>query len=457
LSKTRISLLIELLKSFTDKEFTAFTKFVESEFKVYEDTFCDKPLKQKELTKKQYVFLNNKQHKLLRLAEQFLMIENLDTNETLKMELLYKPLIDRNQINLYKRHLKSDTKKLDNETKRGIGYYNKQYKLQEVILDYRTKNGQINKEYNFNKLLYYLDINYIIEKLNYYNGQLALKNLYGNKINEFLALDKISNLLEVPQYAENILIRIYLSNIDLVERQNDESYNNLLKTLANNQNNLPLRFLRIFYVNLTNYCTTQIRRGNTIYYRNLFDIYKIMHQQNLLMIDKIFNFRILKNIITVSCAVREFEWANEILEHYKKFLHSKFRQSVYDFNKGVIAFNEKKYKSAQDWFLKVNKINDTYETGLRIFMLQCIFEIEEDYNDATRQSFESTKQFFKRDIKLTQAVKMSYLNFITVFVELYKYKHKITKVKLSKIKLKIESMEFIRQKKWLYDKIQELE
>lgn len=83
MSQTRISLLIELLKTFSAKELTAFTKFVESEYfnenkklvlllkkikryalttekftpeiqlKVYEDTYSETPLNQKELTKKQ--------------------------------------------------------------------------------------------------------------------------------------------------------------------------------------------------------------------------------------------------------------------------------------------------------------------------------------------------------------------------------------------------------------------
>jgi len=486
LSQTRISLLTELLKSFTDKELSTFSKFIESvyfnedltlvnlfkiirryalgedkfspelQLKVYEKAYCEKPLNQKELTKKQYVFLNNKQHKLLRLAEQFLMIENFKASEHAKSEYLYETLIDRNQVNLYQRHLKSDVKTLNSEYKLGIEYYSKQYKLQEANLSFLIKKGIISKEDNYDQLHYYLDINYILEKLQYHLAQVNLKTIYQNKEYENLSLQRIESLLEVTKYNENPLIQIYLNNINLVETESDSSYQNLSKTLASNQSKLSEFFLRAFYTNLNNYCTNQIRSGNISYYKNLFNNYKIMYENNLLIIDNFMDTGLLKNVITVSCFVKEFDWAIKILEANKKYIQPQARNSVYFYNKGVISYNQKNYNDAQDWFLKVDKINDTYEIGLRIFILQCIFEIEQDYNDATKQAFESTKQFFKRNKHLNTVNKKSYLNFINIFMYLYQYKHKAIKMQLDKIYKKLSQMEVIYKKQWLLNKIETL-
>jgi len=482
LSQVRISLLIELLKSFSEKELTGFAKFIENTYfnedkklvellkkikryalktekftaelqlKVYEVTFCETPLKQKELTKAQYIFLNNKQHKLLRLAEQFLIIENLKTKDAIKMKLLYEPLIDKNQINLYQRHLKSDTKKLNDENEKGIDYYNKQHKLQEVIVDFLIKSGQIRKEDNYDELHYYLNLNYVLEKLKYHLAQITLKSVYQSKSYKFSALTEIRDLLKLPLYSENLLVKIYLNNINLVETQSEASFKDLMEILAVNQNSLPPLFSRVFYNNLTNFCASQIRKGHIDYYKNLFDIYKIMHQSNLLMFDNLMDTVIIKNVINVSCRVKEFKWAYKILEYYKKFIHPENRESIYFYNKGVIAFQENNFSAAQDWFLKVDKINDTYEIGLRIFILQCIYELEADYNDATEQSFESAKRFFRRTFKLSTLKRTSYINFITIFTLLYKYKHKATKMNLSKIKDKLQKMDVVHNKKWLLDK-----
>jgi len=470
LSQTRISLLIELLKSFTEKELTVFSEFIESTYfnkdqklidllkkikryalsaekftpdlqlKVYEEVYYDKPLNQKELTKKQYMVLNNKQSKLLRLAEQFLVIENLKANQNTKAEFLYRTLTDRNQVNLY-----------------GIDYYAHQYKIQEARLHFLISNGMIRKEDNYDQLHYYLDTNYILEKLKYHLAQLTIKNSYQNKNYENFSLYSIKELLNEPQYAENPLIQIYLSNINLIEAQSDASYQELVKSLVENRSKLPALFQRVFHTNLNNYCTAQIKKGNTSYYNNLFKNYRAMHENDLLISDNFIDVILIKNIITVSCFVKKFDWAYKILEAYKKFILPNIKDSVYFYNKGVIAYNKKDFHLAQNWFLKVGKINDTFEIDLRIFLLQCIFEIEQDYNEATRQSFESAKQFFIRNKYLSAVNKKSYLNFMSIFMYLYQFKHQAIKMTLNKILNKLKQMEVIYKKQWLLDKIVEIE
>jgi len=252
------------------------------------------------------------------------------------------------------------------------------------------------------------------------------------------------------------LIQIYLSNISLIKTESDSSYHALLKTLALNQNKLPALFLRVFYINLTNYCSAQIKRGNVNYYYNLFDIYKLMYKNDLLINDNLMNPNLIKNIVTISCFVKEFEWANDILEGSKKFIQSNIRESVYFYNKGVISYNKEDFEFAQDWFLKAGKINDTYEINLRIFLLQCIFELEKYYSDATKQSFESTKKFFKRNTHLSAVNKKSYLNFISIFMYLYQYKHQEIKMPLNKILNKLNEMDVVYKKQWLQNKIKKL-
>lgn len=463
--QTRNSLLVELLKSFTEKELSTFGKFIETgyfnedqklilllkklkryalgvdkfapelQFKVYEETYCDQPLIQKELTKKQYVFLNNQQHKLLRLAEQFIMIEKFKTTDNIKSEFLYQPLIDKNQIYLYQRHLKSDMKTLNSQSKRGINYYSTQYKFQEAILYALMKNGEIAKKDNYNDLQDHLNINYILEKLKFHLAQLTLEDMYKDRDYKFSKLSEILNLLEIPEYNNIPLIKIYLENIKLIETQDDESFNKLLETVVIDKDTLPSQFLRVFYVNLANYCSVQIKKGNVSYYQKLFEIYEVMHQNNLYVLENFIDTNFFKNVITVSCAVEKFEWADDILLHYKKFMQPNIRESIFCFNKAVIEFNQHNYALAQEWFLKVDRINDTYDIGLRIFMLQCIFEVEQDYNDATKQSFESAKQFFRRNAVLSSINKKSYLNFISTFINLYKFKHNTTKLNLKKLKI----------------------
>jgi len=260
--KTRVYLSVELLKSLSKKELEGLAYFTENKYfntdkdltallkqlkkyafqkekfspeiqlKVYTAVFKDFDTKQKELTKKQKDYLTNKLNSLLRLAEQFLMVDAMQGKEQYKFELLYPKLIDK-----------------------------KQFKLQEIKLDYLFQEGLIIKEDNYDELQYHLDIKYLIEKLKYHLAQVNIKDNFVNKQYDLTSFDIIQPFLTQPKYADIPLVKLYLLNIDLVVKQDDNIFRNLLNTLINQNEVIPESFLKIFYTILSNYCVLQIGRG----------------------------------------------------------------------------------------------------------------------------------------------------------------------------------------------------
>jgi len=486
-TNTRVFLSIELLKTFTQKEMNGFKLFIDNKYvnadaglpallqlliryvlktshftiqlqiKIYNKFFGEVNQKQTSLNKKQSGLLVNKLNKLLRLAEKFLMMETLNTEEHFKSELLFPQLIERKQMMLYKRHLNKDKKLLDKEVKRDIHYHNRQYKLQESILTYLFNEGLLLKEDNFNDLQYHLDIQYLLQKLRHHLAQLTLVKRVENKNYDFSSFKLLQPFYNIKTYSKNSLIQIYQQNIDLIETENDATFNRLINILTQNQHLIHDSFLEPFYTNLSNYCARQIRNGKMGYYKNLTTIYKQMWRSNLLVIDDLIDIGQLKNIVTVSCRAKEFEWVYQFIEEHKNYIHKKVRDSVYYYNLGVLDFNKGDYKYAHQKFTLVNKINDTYEIGLRIFILRSLYETEKEYSEPTAQMFDSLKTFFSANKKLSKADKVAYLNFITVFFDLYRYRHKVSGRSITSIKNKLYNLQTIQLKNWLLTKIKELE
>jgi len=123
----------------------------------------------------------------------------------------------------------------------------------------------------------------------------------------------------------------------------------------------------------------------------------------------------------------------------------------------MIAFNKNLFEQAHDYFIKVDKIDNAHETNVRILLLKCIYEKEQDYNDATLQSFLSTKVFFKRNTSLTEPNKKAFSNFVIILIELYKYKLCESNKSIDFIKDKLHAMQYINNKVWLLNKLSELE
>lgn len=486
-TNTRVFLSIELLKTFTQKEMNGFKLFIANKYvnadsdlttllkhliryalnakqftlqlqiKIYNQLFGQIDKKQATLNKKQSGLLVNKLNKLLRLAEKFLMMETLKTEEHFKSELLFPQLIERKQLLLYKRHLNKDKKQLDKEIKRDISYYSRQYKLQESIFSYLFNEGLLLKEDNYDTIQYHLDMQYLLQKLSLHLGQLTLTKRVENKNYDFSSFRLLKPIYSIKTYNENPLIQICLQNIDLVETENEDTFNTLINILAQNQGLIHASFLQPFYTNLSNYCAKKIRNGRTDYYKNLTTIYKQMWRSNLLVIDDLIDVGLLKNIVIVSCRAKEFEWVHQFIEEYKNYVHKKVRDSVYYYNLGVIDFNKGNYEYAHEKFTLVRKINDTYEIDLRIFVLRSLYETEKEYYEATDQSFDSLKTFFSANKKLSKTDKAAYLNFITIFYDLYKYKHRVSSKSINSIKDKLNSLEVVQLKNWLLTKIEKIE
>jgi len=323
----------------------------------------------------------------------------------------------------------------------------------------------LNKEDNYDELQYHQDVKYLLEKLQYHLAKITLLKIYPGKTFDFEPFHAIKNLFKLSNYQKNPLIQLYLLNIDLIEKDDDITYSALFKQLKKYIDTIPAEVLIPFYTNLTNYCTVQILKGRTEYYQNLFQIYQDMHVGNLLKRGDSIPIRFLKNVITAGCHVKAFDWANEILEHYIQYVKSNIRKSVFNYNKGIIMFNQQKYDKALNCLKEVSRIDNTHDIGLRIVILQCFYETDTYYELSTQQSIESIKTYFINNKKLKEETKLAYTNFIKVFNLLYKFKdlpnnrEKISKIKstLPDIKKNIKGEKAMRERQWLLIKISDLE
>lgn len=268
----------------------------------------------------------------------------------------------------------------------------------------------------------------------------------------------------MPQYEKNILIKLYLLSIELVENRTDEIYYELERLVKKNRDNIPTNFLKPFYTNLSNYCVKMLRKGRLQFYESLLKVYKEMHYNNVFISYNIIRVGLLKNIITVCCYNRKFSLAKNWLDNYINYVDARSKKSVYVFNQGVIEFSKGNFGIAHSLLVQVKKINYTHDIALRIYVLKCLYETEKKYNDSTKQSLESTYLFFSQNKTMVITEKKSYQNFIKILLKLYKLKnYSNNKDRILQIKSKLpnlikhfNSMKLIQSKHWLLKKIEEL-
>jgi len=490
----RISLPFQLLKTFTERELTNFEKLLSSGYlsanenltkllkilkklalhhsgfspdlqRAAYQALYDKESIGEQLQAPQSKKLNRLMNELLNAAEKFLMFEELKATDEYDTMILYPKLIDRNQLILYSKRIKTTEKKLSKEEKQGVEYHNQCYYIQREKARILFLNNSLAKGDNYDELQYHLDTKYLLEKLNFHLLKVTAQKIYPNKKFDLSPFKTLKGLFNLPQYIANPLVSLSLLNIDLLKMENDSTFKALFNKILNEVSTVPPAFLKPFYTNLTNYCVWQEEKGRLEFTTHLYEIYNDMHKLNLLIRDDAIDVGLLKNVITIACRIEKSEWAKDKLSYYIDFTPKAIRNDVFLYNNAIILFGKHKYAEALDLLIKVRKIDHIHDLGLRMVQLQCFYEIDLSFEQETQQLIISFEAHLKGNNKMLENRKPAYLNFFTIFKNLYKFKDipnnrsrrkKIMKT-LPKIKEELLQYDLIREKKWLLCKIEELE
>ncbi len=476
-------LCVELLRKFTARELEELTYFVNCQYfnwdkyvikllkniqlhvlnknnftqkvycNVYEKVFSEKVVGE-DLDGVQKKRFNNKLNLLLSLVKQFLTIEALNENKAYSSDLLLQKILEKRQYNLFNRHINKDKKNLDAQPYKDFAYHQQQQFVEENRLNYLHRSGELLNKDNLNELMYQTDIQYFLKKLSLLTTVLSLQNITSRRY-DTTSIDLMLSMLDSPQYSSHPLIQIYRATIDLMRQASEKNYRQLLTTLDDNETAIPKSDLNGFYVAATNFCAQQILEGK-FGYQELFDLYRIMDEKDLLIEEDFIPVGKFKNTITAGCRVGEFEWASTLTEKYKDAVKEPIRESVYHFNMGAIAFYQDDYKTALHHLVRVDSINLTYDNDCRVMLVKSYYETDQEYDERTLQIFRSTEKYFNENQQLTLRNKNAYKNFIRSLINIYRVRHRATKMTLENIKKKLEGQEVNSDKKWLMEKIAEL-
>lgn len=483
--KTKSFLLLELLENFTTSELegleqivncTYFNtdKYVVKLFNALKQSIRRKQsLNEQEIVKIYYKVFENvstketlnpqqqmtfraKMSALMRLAERFLMIEALAENDVSQTELLQKKLLEKKQFRLFNRDI-NKRRKLLNEQFKDLEYYTHLYKIESGQLDYSYSSGKWIKEDNLSELTESLDIYYLLNRLSLHLTALSFQDISAAKSYDFYVIDTLKTLADLPQYVRHPLIQIYRTIIDLMETKSHDIYMQLIDLLDSHEDLISAENLNNFYTAATNFCVHKVKTGDVSYYRHIFDLYRIMDNKNLLLENNMMFVGKLKNMVSISCRVHEYDWGSELIQKYYPFLRKDIRDAVRDFNLGVISFYKKDYQQALDYLYILDSIDFNHDLNRRIMIVKSHYEIETEYKETTAQVFRSIEKYIQENKLITAKNRIASKNFIRLLINLYRVRHREGKMRLESIKNKLENFEFIGNKTWLLEKIKELE
>lgn len=393
-------------------------------------------------------------NRLGKLLRRFFAVSELESNP-LEQELYTIRYANRvGQDRLFRQRAKALTKKLMGKKILAAEQSLVGHQLNQLIA-YRNQEDVYNRAYHLQAMNDHLDAFYFERKL--LSGyQYSVNVTQGFANYEITFLDQLLKLVEGhEEYFQKLRgVQFYYRGIKTIIEQDDSQHYIALKPLLEQNGQLPRGMLMNIYGFCTNYCIRRISVGISAYRRELFEIYRLGIEEELIYSNGWISEWNYRNILTLSCALREYEWAENFLEgHYEK-LNNSIRDNVYNYCKALFWYTMHWYDKSMDYLIKVSFTDTSYH--LRGVILQLRISYDQGEYDFFLNDAETLRLYVLRNRNMSSGDKRAYSNFVrfakklVLIQESRPYvKDETTRQKLELLKGEVADIENVINRTWL--------
>ena len=391
---------------------------------------------------------------LVRLAERFLTIREMERSDFVKRELLLSALADRHLDKLFESCIQSLKKSQVDKRETDFKVLLENYLVEER--EYMFMNTRKNRvvETNLPQVLSNLDLFYINTKLKYCCELVNRSNVVASDYSIDL-LEEILAHLDKSDYSTVPSISIYkLILLTLIEPENQEHYFKLMGLLMGHESRFMIDELRDMYLFAQNYCIKKINSGHPEFLEELFEIYKLLLDNGGLPDSKYLSPQHFKNIVNVGLRLGKLEWVHDFINEFHVKISPAMRENAFTYNMALYHFHLKEYDKTLELLHQVELTDVFYAVDCRFMLLRTYYELDEV--DPLLSLMDAFKVYLRRNKSISEYQKTISKNLLKFVNRLVKLPPKDPK-KLNKLKQEIEQTMEIANREWLKEKVHELE
>jgi hypothetical protein len=251
------------------------------------------------------------------------------------------------------------------------------------------------------------------------------------------------------------VLRIYRNVLLMMTHPTDEAlFFQLLSHLGEWSDQLTSDDLRECCYIAQNYCALKINAGESVYYGRAFEIFKLMADREVLLESGQLAEGVFKNIITSGLRAGDYVWVEQFIETYSKYLPESIRSNARAYNLANLYSHLKKYDRALEVLREVEYSNLTYALGAKTILLRIYYEQNEYL--ALDSLIDSFRIYLRRNKEISKKLQREYNNFLSLVKKLTTLRLGDRKT-LAEFRQKVEETSYSTPKKWLLDKIDELQ
>lgn len=472
-----------IIQALSPKELKQFGQFVRSPFfntnerliELYDlvlkahSKSKDKDLSKEQLFKKLYpkrtfddTLIRKEISSLFKLLKQFLAQLEFDHHTSTPQLYLLRGLQSHEIDHLFQLEYSRSTKSQSSSTTQSPETFLFQYHIAaegDLYFERQQKRGYDEAlQLKTNNL----DLFYLAAKLKESCEMINRQNIIQSDYQVTFLQELLDQLHSVEHpFLQEPYIQSYLAIYDsLLNRDDDSYYYNLLAVLDQYSADFPLDESVGMYSYAMNYCVRKINQGAANFLAELFKLYKILLDKNLMFEKGYLSLLDYKNIVTVGNRLGEFDWVYEFLHDFKNKLKPKERENAFNYNLAAYYYAVKQYDNAIQLLSTVEFSDIYFEISGKYILLKTYYDTNEF--EPLEYLIKSFKIFIQRNKTIAGDYKKGIDNFLTMLKQIVRLKHDKAvlrntefKEKFLKAEEKLANTSPIFNSKWLKDKLAE--
>jgi hypothetical protein len=210
------------------------------------------------------------------------------------------------------------------------------------------------------------------------------------------------------------------------------------------------------YSNLNAYCGKQIIKGKMDYVKEAFELHKTELQKNSYDVKhgRALSTVNYHNILQLSLYLKEFEWTQKFIREYTCKVIDYEQENMLNFGYACLNFEMGSYDKVLEYASKIKPEHFFLKYEIKGIMLRTYYELNQV--ESVLSLIDTSKHFLYKNRSVSDERKVPFGNFLKFLSELVKIKDEKNSRKIENVKNEILNEKILFKKKWLIEKIQEL-
>ncbi len=390
---------------------------------------------------------------LLKLVEGFLAQQTYEANSLYQATHFLEAIGRKKMSNLYSSAIRTARRLSEQQEHKPADYFYYQYQIERNYYELTSKEYRKSARQNIEEIANNLDRFYLGEKLKYYCSVLSHQYFVSHEY-KLLFMEEIISHIEKIDYEAipqiSVYYQIYKTQIEV---DNVDHYYKLKELLDKHSSIFPENEANIIYEHALNYCIRKINEGKQQFFKEYFDVYVDLLNNELILTEGELDPWHFKNIIAAATRLEKYNWTEKFIHDYKERLPEESRENAISFNLARLYFFQEKYDKVISLLNEVEYDDITYNIGSKALLVKTFFETNEI--EVLFSISDSFRVYLQRNKNIPSQRKQIYLNLI-------KFTKKLAKLTpgdkkgIDKIKKEIEKTDSGIDP-WILEKIKEKE